>query len=185
MKPEDVRAAQRARVLAEGGRVLKFTNNGGELYFRYYFPHPEALTWTKLADGLRVLFSITSSDMYIRYADTDGTKITVNDSKGLEIMFEDTKASDVIRIEVFDPQSSEKNSELLPNGAHADMQMPMPMFDQLPGFPGVDITRPQSVMSGQPPAGPMPLPPQSVNLNPGPIPHVAQQSVGAGPLHGG
>ncbi|KAJ2808439.1 hypothetical protein H4R21_000028 [Coemansia helicoidea] len=187
MTPEEVRAAQRARVLADGGRVLKFTNNGGELYFRYYFPQPEALTWTKLVDGLRVLYSITSPKMYIRYADADGTKITVNDSAGLAIMLQDTKASDVIRIEVFDPEGLDVDAGPRPPGSgtpttpHAGLQMPMPMFDQQPGFPGLDDTRPHSVISARPNAGPMPQPPPLLQ-SAGPVPHFPPQSVGAGPI---
>ncbi|KAJ1732797.1 hypothetical protein LPJ61_001887 [Coemansia biformis] len=186
MSPEDVRAAQRARVLAAGGRVLKFTNNGGELYFRYYFPQPEKLTWTKLVNGLRVLFSISHSDLYIRYADPDGAKITVSDNNGLQIMFEDTKASDVIRIEVIEPKSAGVNadeSRTPPEGSQPSMQMPMPVFDQQSGFPGVDITRPHSVVSSRVNTGQLPQMPQS--QTPGPIPHAPQQPINAGPIHSG
>ncbi|KAJ2449139.1 hypothetical protein EV183_005058 [Coemansia sp. RSA 2336] len=141
-----VREEQRARVLESGGRVLKFTNNGGKMYFRYYFPHPETLTWNKLTSGLRVLFSIASTDLYIRYTDFDGTKITVNDNSGLQIMFDETKHNDVVRIEVVSEESSEPLSAASSN-PQATMQMPMPMPPS--GFPGMEMSRPESVMSNR------------------------------------
>ncbi|KAJ2724722.1 hypothetical protein GGI07_001775 [Coemansia sp. Benny D115] len=146
-----VREEQRARVMQLGGRVLKFTNNGGKLYFRYYFPHPSTLNWNKLTSGLRVLFSIAKTDLYIRYTDVDGTKITVNDDSGLRIMFDETKSSDVIRIDVVtddNPPTSLNSS--IPGmdgpdsmGIPATMTMPMPA----PGFPGMEPSRPGSALS--------------------------------------
>ncbi|KAJ2323764.1 hypothetical protein GGH92_010831 [Coemansia sp. RSA 2673] len=101
-----VRKEQKARILEQGGRVLKFTNNGGKLYFRYYFPHPQQLTWNKLVSGLRVLYGISSPHLFIRYVDVDGTKITVNDDSGMRIMFDETKDSDVIRVEVITEEAA-------------------------------------------------------------------------------
>ncbi|KAJ1723136.1 hypothetical protein LPJ53_002500 [Coemansia erecta] len=195
--PASIREEQKARVLQLGGRVLKFTNDGGKLYFRYYFPQPSTLTWNKLTSGLRVLYSITSTDLYIRYTDTDGTRITVNDDSGLRIMFDETKTSDVIRIEVI----SEENPPSLTNsnptldrppsiGAAATMTMPMPP----PGFPGMEISRPGSALSiphtntTAPPRPSMPSVqpgPQANNpppmSHPGPIP---QSFTTGGPVHG-
>ncbi|KAJ2842779.1 hypothetical protein IWW36_005782 [Coemansia brasiliensis] len=142
-----VREEQRARVLKSGGRVLKFTNNGGKMYFRYYFPHPETLTWNKLTSGLRVLFSIASTDLYIRYTDFDGTKITVNDNNGLQIMFDETKHNDVVRIEVISEESHDPPLSSGSSNPQATMQMPMPMPPS--GFPGMEMSRPESVMSNR------------------------------------
>ncbi|KAJ1834136.1 hypothetical protein LPJ63_002204, partial [Coemansia sp. RSA 2711] len=169
-----VREEQRVRILKSGGRVLKFTNNGGKLYFRYYFPHPEALAWVKLVSGLRVLFSIPSTDIYIRYKDNDGTNIIVNDNNGLQIMFDETKASDVIRIEVVHGESGAVDP--LPSSTSSDpqvtMQMPMPAS----GFPGMVLSRPGSAMSNTPnSAGGRP------NMGAGPMPQQVQHPIGAGP----
>ncbi|KAJ1732521.1 hypothetical protein LPJ72_003378 [Coemansia sp. Benny D160-2] len=150
-----IRAEQKARVLEEGGRVLKFTNNGGKLYFRYYFPHPETLTWNKLTNGLRVLFSITSTDVYVRYTDVDGTKIMVNDDSGLRIMFDEMRATDVIRIEVIADGAASNTTSIhniddlagsLDDGG-PKMSMPMPMPMPPSGFPRIDPSRPPSAMS--------------------------------------
>ncbi|KAJ2803998.1 hypothetical protein H4R20_002672 [Coemansia guatemalensis] len=187
MTTDEVREEQRVRVLQSGGRVLKFTNNGGKLYFRYFFPHPETLTWNKLTSGLRVLFSIASTDLYIRYTDIDGSKITVNDNNGLQIMFDETKSSDVIRIEVI----SEGTPLAVPSGPvsssstapQATMQMPMPPS----GFPGMELSRPQSAMSNMTGAGHMNQQGQAMGPpgNPGPVPHTMQQPMSAGPVPGG
>ncbi|KAJ2780255.1 hypothetical protein H4R18_003567 [Coemansia javaensis] len=182
-----IREEQRRRVLQEGGRVLKFTNNGGELYFRYYFPAPEQLTWNKLVEGLRVLFSIAHSEVHICYTDADGTKITVNDSSGLKIMFDDTRDSDVIHIEVVAekaplhgvvPVGGGGGSGGSGSGQHVpDMEMPMPSFDHAQsGFPGVAPSRPHTALSGR--SGmPHPLP-----QGPGPVPHSVQPPISAGPV---
>ncbi|KAJ2662076.1 hypothetical protein IW148_003124 [Coemansia sp. RSA 1199] len=165
-----VREEQRARILKSGGRVLKFTNNGGKLYFRYYFPHPETLTWNKLVSGLRVLFSIASTDLYIRYTDIDGSRITVNDNNGLQIMFDETKTSDVIRIEVVTEDSMEPLSSAS-SGPHVTMPMPMPPS----GFPGMEMSRPGSAQSSHTTA-------MRPNMA-GPV--LQQMPVSAGPLHSG
>ncbi|KAJ2158803.1 hypothetical protein GGF46_003494 [Coemansia sp. RSA 552] len=172
----DVRAEQRRRILGTGGRVLKFTNNGGKLYFRYYFPHPETLTWNKLTSGLRVLFSIRSTDLYIRYTDVDGSKITVNDNNGLRIMFDETKCDDVVRIEVVSSEQGPMDGPLSsPSDAASHMTMPMPMPQS--GFPGMEPSRPASVLSTANAHG---------NVNPGPVPHHAQPPPpSAGPVHSG
>ncbi|KAJ1664753.1 hypothetical protein IW140_002972 [Coemansia sp. RSA 1813] len=147
-----IRAEQKARVLESGGRVLKFTNNGGKLYFRYFFPHPETLTWSKLVNGLRVLFSIPSTDLYIRYTDFDETKIMVNDDSGLRIMFDETRGSDIIRIEVISEGAlSNTNSmhmdDVPPSLADSGPKMTMPMPMPPSGFPGMDASRPPSAIS--------------------------------------
>ncbi|KAJ1895169.1 hypothetical protein GGI16_003839 [Coemansia sp. S142-1] len=176
-----VREEQKARILEEGGRVLKFTINGGKLYFRYYFPHPHQLTWNKLTNGLRVLYSVASPGIYIRYVDTEGSKITVNDDGGLKIMFDETRESDVIRIEVF----TEEDSNSVPRqdiagppsvSAVPTMTMPMPMPPS--GFPGMD-TRPGSALSNHTmTAG------QMHHHQPGPVPQNIQQPFGnAGPMN--
>ncbi|KAI9504486.1 hypothetical protein GGI25_005456 [Coemansia spiralis] len=160
-----IREEQKARVLESGGRVLKFTNNGGKLYFRYYFPHPQTLTWNKLTSGLRVLYSINSPDLYIRYIDIDGTKITVNDDSGLRIMFDETKSSDVIRIEVVS-EDMQSNSSSLPNidaaqlAANSGPKMTMPMPMPPSGFPGMDASRPPSALSNHTTATAQARPPQ-------------------------
>ncbi|KAJ2900173.1 hypothetical protein GGI21_004766, partial [Coemansia aciculifera] len=149
-----VRAEQKARIMEQGGRVLKFTINGGKLYFRYYFPHPHLLTWNKLTNGLRVLYSVASPGIFIRYVDTEGTKITVNDDGGLRIMFDETKDSDVIRIEVFtDEEAASLAGSTAPPPpppavtAAPTMTMPMPMPMPPSGFPGMDASRPGSALS--------------------------------------
>lgn len=193
-----IREQQKARILKQGGKVLKFTNNGGQLYFRYYFPDPVAtLTWKKLISGLRVLYSIPSSDVFIRYIDTDGSKITVSDDGGLRIMFDETKSSDVIRIEVVRVDKGTGTTSLnnsgnlhsgnTPNGTGGinsagtngangkplKMTMPMPMHPS--GFPGVDASRPVSSMShANPPTGQQPTRPHA----PGPMSQPAPNTYG-------
>ncbi|KAJ2863850.1 hypothetical protein GGI22_001858 [Coemansia erecta] len=154
-----IRAEQKARVLESGGRVLKFTKDGGLLYFRYYFPQPETLTWTSMSDGLRVLFSITSPDLYIRYTDFDGTKIMVNDDSGLRIMFDETKGSDVIRIEVIAGDALSNTSSMNmddkpPSLAESGPKMSMPMPMPPSGFPGMDSSKPPSIISNHTAARP-------------------------------
>ncbi|KAJ2557476.1 hypothetical protein EV175_001324 [Coemansia sp. RSA 1933] len=147
-----IRAAQKARVLESGGRVLKFTNNGGKLYFRYFFPEPEKLNWSMLSSGLRVLFSISKTDLYIRYTDYDETKIMVNDDDGLRIMFDEMSGSDVIRIEVISDESASNNSSMddaPPSLAESGPKMSMPMPMPPSGFPGMDASRPPSGLSIQ------------------------------------
>ncbi|KAJ1885591.1 hypothetical protein LPJ66_010041 [Kickxella alabastrina] len=127
-------------------------------------------------------------DIYIRYTDPDGSQIIVNDDSGLKIMFDETKGSDVIHVEVI----SEDNPLSMPNSIPGidkppsmsgtpTMAMPMPA----PGFPGMEASRPGSAMSmgnnaaagpPRPPAQPMamsmaqPMPPNSGNSNhPGPV----------------
>ncbi|KAJ2835034.1 hypothetical protein GGI24_000104 [Coemansia furcata] len=168
-----VREEQKARILEQGGRVLKFTITGGKLYFRYYFPHPHLLTWNKLTNGLRVLFSIASPDIYIRYVDTEGTKITVSDDGGLKIMFDETKDTDVIRIEVLteDSASAMPSHDAPPSVTAAPtMAMPMPMPPS--GFPGMD-TRPGSALSTH----------TAAHHQPGPVPHNIQPFTSAGPVN--
>ncbi|KAJ2356437.1 hypothetical protein IWW50_003186 [Coemansia erecta] len=172
-----VREEQRARILEMGGRVLKFTNNGGKLYFRYYFPNPETLTWNRMVSGLRVLFSIASTDLYIRYTDFDGTRITVNDNNGLQIMFDETKTSDVIRIEVIHEETSAEQPLSTPSSSDQHITMPMPMPMPPSGFPGMEMSRPGSAQSNNT-AGAM-----RPNVNAGPVPQQMQQPIGAGPVH--
>ncbi|KAJ1862786.1 hypothetical protein LPJ57_006335 [Coemansia sp. RSA 486] len=198
-----IREEQKARVLELGGRVLKFTNDGGKLYFRYYFPQPSSLTWNKLTSGLRVLYGIASTDLYIRYTDPDGSKITVNDDSGLKIMFDETKASDVIRIEVIsEEQHNSMNSSNptidRPSTIGATMTMPMPMP---PGFPGMEASRPESALSipntnvtgsqRPPPMQTMhsmgsvpPMPNVQSSGHPGPMPqNIPQPFATGGPVH--
>ncbi|KAJ2745179.1 hypothetical protein GGI20_002361 [Coemansia sp. BCRC 34301] len=183
-----VREEQKARIMEQGGRVLKFTINGGKLYFRYYFPHPHHLTWNKLTNGLRVLYSVASPGIFIRYVDTEGTKITVNDDGGLRIMFDETKDSDVIRIEVFTddeaaslagsggPPRQDIAAPPPPATAAPTMTMPMPMPPS--GFPGMEASRPGSALSNPTTvAGQM-------HHHPGPVPHnVPQPFNNAGPMN--
>ncbi|KAJ1641742.1 hypothetical protein J3B02_005007 [Coemansia erecta] len=201
-----IREEQKTRILELGGRVLKFTNDGGKLFFRYYFPQPSSLTWNKLTSGLRVLYGIASTDLYIRYTDPDGSKITVNDDSGLKIMFDETKASDVIRIEVISDETLPSLTNSNPTidkppsiGAAATMTMPMPMP---PGFPGMEASRPESALSiphtnmtgsqrPPPPMQPMhsmgaapPMPNAQSSGHPGPMPQNIPQSFSTGgPVH--
>ncbi|KAJ2485582.1 hypothetical protein IWW37_005903 [Coemansia sp. RSA 2050] len=175
-----VREEQRVRVLKQGGRVLKFTINGGKLYFRYYFPHPHLLTWNKLTNGLRVLYSVASPGIYIRYIDTEGSKITVSDDGGLKIMFDEMKDTDVIRIEVLtedDSGNMPRQDNSMPPSVPAAPTMAMPMPMPPSGFPGMD-TRPGSALSNHTAAV------GQMHHQPGPVPQNIQQPFGnAGPMN--
>ncbi|KAJ1949419.1 hypothetical protein FBU59_001150 [Linderina macrospora] len=171
------RQEQKEYIIKKGGRVLKFTDNGGELYFRYYFPHPEQLTWYKLVSGLRVLFSVTQEDLYIQYTDDSGSKINVTDDGGLRIMFEETAGTDYVLVHVItDARASRMDSAA---GLDSRPSVPMPMPSS--GFPGMAPSRAGSDISFSSlptgPGGRPPRPPVATSMAPGPVP----QSMGAMP----
>ncbi|KAI8321658.1 hypothetical protein GQ54DRAFT_261371 [Martensiomyces pterosporus] len=182
------REEQRELILKLGGRILKFTNNGGELYFRYYFPHPDQLTWRQLVDGLRLLFGIASQDLYITYKDDTGSRINVTDDGGLKIMFEETRDSDTIHIEVVaDGRAGlSMSSEQQPPSIDAapTISMPMPSV----GFPGMPPSRADSVLSEGSIQSSQPMPPQqqppimntASSQHPGPVPMAMQQHLNTG-----
>ncbi|KAJ1954670.1 hypothetical protein EC988_002304 [Linderina pennispora] len=178
------RQEQKDYIIKKGGRVLKFTDNGGELYFRYYFENPEQLTWYKLVSGLRVLFSIAQEDVYIQYTDDTGSKINVTDDGGLRIMFEETASTDYVLVHVIaEGRTASRMDSVQAVEGRPTVAMPMPSS----GFPGMAPSRAGSEISFtslQTGAGVRPpRPPVATSLAPGPVPqNMSQNAMQAGPV---